>query len=81
LNLITFQGDEANIQVLSEMCEISGGEVEIMNLNNAGDMIGDLFGRQTIAVNVEATVKLHKALEFRNEESRLISHGGKTLKK
>lgn len=81
INLITFKGDEANIQTLSEMCEISGGEVEMMEVGNAGDMIGDMFNRRTIAVNVEAQVKLHKALEFRNEDTRQMSHNNKTLVK
>lgn len=63
------------------MCEISGGEVEIMSLNNAQDMIGDLFNRRTIAINVEAQVKLHKALEFRNEAASLMTHNRKTLVK
>lgn len=81
INLITFKGDEANIEALQAMCDVSGGEVEIMDIGNAGDMIGNLFDRRTIAVNVEAQVKLHKALEFRNESARLMSHNRKTLVK
>lgn len=49
------------------MCEISSGEVEIMDLNSAEHLIGSMFDRRTIAVRVEAKIKLHKALEFRNE--------------
>jgi|JI9StandDraft_1071089.scaffolds.fasta_scaffold336095_2 hypothetical protein len=81
MNLITFKGDEANIEALQNMCELSGGEVEIMDIGNASDMIGNMFDRKTIAVNVEAQVKLHKALEFRNESANLMSHNRKTLVK
>lgn len=52
LNLITFEGDEANIEALSQMTEISGGEVEIINIENAADKIFALFDRKTIAINV-----------------------------
>lgn len=63
------------------MTEISGGEVETVNIENAAQKISSLFDRKTIAVNVEATVKLHKALEFRNENISLMSHNRKTLVK
>jgi hypothetical protein len=59
--------------------EISGGDVERINYQNAHAVVGGLFNKKTIATNVEVKVHIHKALEFRNEDAANVSQDKQTL--
>lgn len=73
INLITFTDCQANIAGLSQMVELSGGQIEQVNPNELGDDMSLMLQRNTIATKVEATVLLHKGLQFRNELEKDLS--------
>lgn len=68
VNLVTVEGEDCNIDTLSKVCESTGGEVQMVNPANMKDNFSSLFKKETLASNVEVKFKLHKGLEFRNED-------------
>jgi len=67
INVISIEGDEANINSLSKMAELTGGNVEKVNPTTLSDEFANMLSVPVIATKVESRVKLHKGLQFRNE--------------
>ena len=67
INLVTIAGTDANIQGLSRLIELSGGQIEQVNPNDLSGDFASILSQKAIATKVEAKVKLHKGLQFRNE--------------
>ena len=67
INLVTIAGCEANIQGLSRLVELSGGQIEQVNPAEISGDFASILSQKAIATKVEAKVKLHKGLQFRNE--------------
>jgi hypothetical protein len=53
---------------LSKLSELTGGEVELVDPKDLIGNFSNILGIQTIATNVTVKVKLHKGLEFRNQD-------------
>lgn len=68
VNIITFEGAESNIQVISRVPEMTGGQVQIVNGQNMLENVASMLNQNVIATQVELKVRLHKGLEFRNED-------------
>lgn len=73
VNIISIQGEECNIETLSKISELTGGEVQRVDPKDLIDNFSNIFALPTIATNVQLKVKLHKGLEFRNEDARNLS--------
>ena len=73
INLVTIAGAEANIQCLSRMCELSGGQIEQVQPHELEQDFAAILSQKAIATKVEAKVKLHKGLQFRNELEKDLS--------
>jgi hypothetical protein len=58
---------------LSKLSELTGGEVELVDPKDLIGNFSNILGIQTIATNVTVKVKLHKGLEFRNQDPINIS--------
>lgn len=69
VNIISIQGEECNIETVSKISELTGGEVQRVDPKNLIDNFSNILALPTIATNVQLKVKLHKGLEFRNEEA------------
>ena len=67
INLVTIAGTDANIQGLSRLIELSGGQIEQVNPNELSGDFANILSQKAIATKVEAKVKVHKGLQFRNE--------------
>ena len=67
INLVTIAGCDANIQGLSRLVELSGGQIEQVDPSQLGGDFAQILSQKAIATKVEAKVKLHKGLQFRNE--------------
>ena len=65
VNVISIIGDECNLESLSKLAELTGGEVE--RVNPASMNFSSSLSAPIIASNVVAKIKLHKGLMFRNE--------------
>ena len=53
---------------MSKLSELTGGEVELVDPKDLIGNFSNILGIQTIATNVTVKVKLHKGLEFRNQD-------------
>ena len=62
VNLVTIEGCEANIQGLQRLSELSGGQIEQVNLGEMANDFANILSQKAIATKVEAKVKLHKGL-------------------
>lgn len=67
INIVSIEGDECNLESLSSLAELTGGNVERVNPTNLTQDFANMLSVPVIATNVEAKVKLHKGLQFRNE--------------
>jgi hypothetical protein len=68
VNIISIEGDECNIDTLSKIAEVSGGNVERVNPVQLTKNFSNMLSTPVIASKVSIKVKLHKGLEFRNED-------------
>jgi hypothetical protein len=73
INLVSIEGDECNIESLSKLCELTGGNVERVNPTTLTKNFANMLSKQVIASNVVTKVKLHKGLMFRNELAQNMS--------
>lgn len=67
VNIISIEGAECNIEVLSKFIELTGGNIERVNPITLTKDFANILSLPVIATKVEAKVKLHKGLMFRNE--------------
>ena len=67
VNIISIEGDECNLDALSKLAELTGGQVERVNPTTLTQDFANMLSVPVIATQVEAKVKLHKGLQFRNE--------------
>lgn len=81
ISLITFQGEESKIEILSLLCEMTGGDIIKVKPSEILGQFSNLLTTEVIATNVKISVKLHKMLSFRNESDFALKHDGSTLVK
>ena len=67
IQIISIEGDECNIDSLSTLAELTGGAVERVNPTTLTKNFANMLSVPVIATCVEAKVKIHKGLQFRNE--------------
>jgi len=73
INIVSIEGDECNIDSLSKLSELTGGNVERVNPTTLTSNFSNILSVPTIATNVVTKVKLHKGLQFRNEVAANLS--------
>ena len=73
INVISLIGDECNLDALSKLAEMTGGDVDRINPVELTKNFANFLAQPVIASNVVATVKLHKGLQFRNEAVQALS--------
>lgn len=67
INIVSIIGDECNLDSLAKLAEITGGNVERVDPVSLTKNFASILSKPIIASNVVAKVKLHKGLQFRNE--------------
>jgi len=67
INIVSIIGDECNLDSLSKLAELTGGNVERVDPVSLTKNFSNILSQPIIASNVTAKVKLHKGLQFRNE--------------
>ena len=67
MSIISIEGDECNIDSLAKLAELTGGVVERVDPTTLTKNFASMLEMPVIATNVEAKVKIHKGLQFRNE--------------
>lgn len=78
VSIISIEGEECNISTLSTLAELTGGSVERVDPIQLTQNFANILQLPVIATNVVTKVKLHKGLEFRNEDPVNLSED-KTL--
>lgn len=73
INIISIIGDDCNLDALSKLAEMTGGEVERVNPVELTNNFANILSQPIIASNVVSKVKLHKGLMFRNEDPEHLS--------
>lgn len=81
INLLTFEGEESNIEILGILCDKTGGEIERLKTTEVINNFSNLMENEVIATNVEISIKLPKFMTFRNEEQSNLSHYKSQLNK
>jgi hypothetical protein len=67
IHIVSIKGDECNLDMLCKLAEMTGGNVERVSPTDLKSNVADLLSKPVIASNVVAKVRIHKGLEFRNE--------------
>lgn len=73
ISIISIKGDQCNIDALTKLSELTGGDVQQVEPKDLINNFSNILQYQTIATNVQLKVKLHKGLEFRNQEALNLS--------
>lgn len=73
INIVSIEGDECKIESLSKLAELTGGQVERVSPVSLTKDFANILAKPVIATKVEAKVKLHKGLQFRNENPADLS--------
>jgi len=68
VNIVSIEGDECNLDALSKLAELTGGEVERVDPISLTKNFANILSQPIIASNVVAKVLLHKGMQFRNQE-------------
>jgi hypothetical protein len=81
INLITFEEAESKIEIVMAMIEQTGGEIIRVKPSEILNEFSNLLSNEVIATNVKVKVKLHKTLQFRNENTAFLKYDGSTLER
>eukprot|EP00347_Sterkiella_histriomuscorum_P012379 403368807 len=73
VSIISIAGDECNIDSLSRISEMTGGNVERVDPVQLTQNFSNILQLPVIATNVVTQIRLHKGLEFRNEDVANLS--------
>lgn len=73
INVVSIIGDECNLESLSKLAELTGGNVERVDPVSLTKCFANSLSEPIIATNVVAKIKLHKGLMFRNEVDANLS--------
>lgn len=73
INIVSIIGDECNLDSLSKLAELTGGNVERVDPVSLTTNFANILSEPVIASNVVAKIKLHKGLQFRNENDANLS--------
>ena len=68
VNIVSIEGEECNIDTLSKISQLTGGEVERVDPEHLTQNFANILSMPVIATNVTTKVKMHKGPEFRNED-------------
>lgn len=73
VNIVSITGDECNLDSLSKLAELTGGDVTRVAPIDLTKNFANILSKPIIASNVVCKVKLHKGLQFRHEDPASLS--------
>ena len=79
VNIISIKGEECDLESLSPLYQKTGGNVDIIEPDELKNNFANMLKNETIATKVVTKIKLHKALEFRNEDAKDMSENNTLL--
>jgi hypothetical protein len=72
VSVISIEGEECKLSMLSVVSELTGGEITRVNMGNIVNEFANILETPVIATQVSAVIKLHKGLKFRYQDDYLI---------
>jgi len=69
ISVISITGDECKLSMLSPLTELSGGDMLRVDPLRLDKDFSEIVNDAVIATDVRVKVKLHNALQFRNEDA------------
>lgn len=81
VNIISIIGEECDLQTLSQIPEVTGGDVQRMKAEELTKNFGNVLNAELIATKVVMKVKIHEGIEFRNEDKAVLSENNTLLTK
>ncbi|CAI2386334.1 unnamed protein product [Moneuplotes crassus] len=74
VNIISIKGEECDLETLRPLYDKTNGNVDIIEPDELKNNFANMMKQEVIATRVVVKVKLHKALEFRNEDEKDLSN-------
>ena len=81
VNIVSIVGEECDLETLSTLTSETGGTIERVEADKLRENFANVLASPVIASNVVLKVKLHKGLEFRNEDEDNIEQAGSFMVK
>ena len=79
--MITFEGEESKITILSHLAQETGGDIIRVKPAEILEQFSNLLTTEVVASNVKINIKLHKTMKFRNEKTEEMKDNESTLVK
>ena len=81
VHIVTIIGQECKIDAIIPVAELTGGNIQRVDPTDLKANFNEFLDKPVLATNVVLKVKLHKALEFRNEDAQNMSSNNTILSK
>lgn len=81
VNVVAIEGAECKLSCLSSLAEFTEGTLAKVNPHNLGTDFAEMIADRVVAFNAIATVTLHRALNFKNENEEELQYNGSRLVK
>lgn len=56
------------MEVIGKLAELTNGNMKVVNPEKLSEDFANVLKDQVVGVNVDVTIQLHKAMNFRNED-------------
>jgi hypothetical protein len=70
VSVISIEGEQCRLESLSTLADQTGGLLSKVDPERLQEDFANVLAAQLLATNVQATIRLHKSLDFRNMEQQ-----------
>lgn len=70
--MITLKGEECKLKVLGKIVDETNGSMTKVDPKNVNKELKNIMKDEIIGINVDIEIRIHKALNFRNEEPEAL---------
>jgi hypothetical protein len=72
VSVISLKGEECKLKVLGKIVEETNGNLTKIDPKNVSKELKNIMKDEIIAINVDIEIRIHKALNFRNEDPEAL---------
>ena len=69
------------MEIIGKLAEATNGNMKVVNPEKLADDFANVLKDEVVGLNVEVTIQLHKAMNFRNEDKANLFESNTILKK
>lgn len=81
VNIMTIKGEGCKMEIIGKLAEATNGNMKVVNPEKLADDFANVLKDEVVGLNVEVTIQLHKAMNFRNEDKANLFESNTILKK